>query len=275
LTTVQARRRRAGTLRPRRASWTMIYICTVHFQTERWISRQSAFLRRNLDQPYRVVACVPPTRRRRSFHVESNYEPESQISWNHAQKLNYLARIVEQEAQPDDILIFLDGDAFPVRPLAPYLQDKLSRHPFIAVKRLENDGDIQPHPSFAATTVRFWQEIEGDWSPGFEWINHRGQTVTDAGGNLLQTLNNQATDWHPLLRTNRHNPHPLWFGIYDDVIYHHGAGYRKPISRLDLNRSGSSLEDYGETAEFRAMVRLQNRVFRRMRFDARFYDSFL
>ncbi|GAB0117234.1 hypothetical protein [Acidisoma sp. 7E03] len=253
----------------------MIYICTVHFETERWISRQSAFLRRHLTDAHRVLACVPPGRTRRSFHVESSYEPESKISWNHADKLNYLARIAADEAKPDDILVFLDGDAFPIRPFGPYLREMLARHPFIAVQRLENDGDIQPHPSFAATTLRFWQEIGGDWNPGFEWTNHLGQLVTDAGGNLLRILTQHDVNWHKLHRTNRHNPHPLWFGIYDDVIYHHGAGYRKVISRLDLNRSGLSLEDYDKTADYRAMARLQARIFRRMCFDARFYERFL
>jgi hypothetical protein len=50
-----------------------------------------------------------------------------------------------------------------------------------------------------------------------------------------------------VLRTNRRNPHPLFFGVYGDVIYHHGAGFRLPISRVDLASLGSS-RDAGEMA---------------------------
>ena len=41
-------------------------------------------------------------------------------------------------------------------------------------------------------------------------------------------------DWYPMLRSNRRDLHPLWFGLYEDLIYHHGAGFRPPVSRADL-----------------------------------------
>lgn len=253
----------------------MIYICTVHFGSEQWISRQDRYLRRNLDRDYRVMACVPPQRRRKTFYLESAYEPESEISFNHADKLNYLAGIVVSEAKPDDIIVFMDGDAFPIQALGGYLEQKLGRYPLIAVQRLENDGDIQPHPSFAATTVRFWREIAGDWNPGFEWADRHGRQVTDTGGNLLQKLNLHGAAWYPMLRSNRRNLHPLWFGIYDDVIYHHGAGYRKPVSRLDLNQTGTSIADYEKTEEYRRFARQHQRIFRSMAINRRFFKMFV
>jgi len=30
------------------------------------------------------------------------------------------------------------------------------------------------------------------------------------------------------------NLHPVLFGVYDDVIYHHGAGFRRTLTRLDM-----------------------------------------
>ena len=29
-----------------------------------------------------------------------------------------------------------------------------------------------------------------------------------------------------MLRTNKVNPHPLQFGVYEDLVYHHGGGFR-------------------------------------------------
>jgi hypothetical protein len=99
---------------------------------------------------------------------------------------------------------------------------------------LENAGDIQPHPSFCLTTVKFWKEINGDWKRGYEWRNSTGNKITDTGGNLLSILDKKRIGWLPLLRSNKRDLHKLWFGIYEDLIYHHGAGFRQPVSRVDL-----------------------------------------
>ena len=95
----------------------------------------------------------------------------------------------------------------------------------MAVRRDENLGDPQPHPSFCATTVGFWRDIGGDWRGG-EWVNAAGMTVCDAGGKLLHTLEERGVDWMPLLRTNTLDLHPLWFAVYGHRIYHHGAGFQ-------------------------------------------------
>jgi hypothetical protein len=46
-------------------------------------------------------------------------------------------------------------------------------------------------------------------------------------------LNKKGLDWFPMRRSNKRDLHPLWFGLYDDLAYHHGAGFREPISRAD------------------------------------------
>ncbi|MGH9019201.1 MAG: hypothetical protein ACRDY1_15735, partial [Acidimicrobiales bacterium] len=156
------------------------------------------------------------------------------LEGSHAAKLNRLAEIVAEDSGPHDILIFLDGDAFPVRPLARWLDEVLARAPLTAIRRDENLGDPQPHPSFCATTVGFWKEIGGDWLPGGTWINTAGREVMDTGGNLLYALRRQGIEWVPLLRSNTANPHPVWFGVYAHRIYHHGAGFQATrVERVD------------------------------------------
>ena len=46
------------------------------------------------------------------------------------------------------------------------------------------------------------------------------------GGNLLGLLEDAGIEWYPMLRTNKVNPHPLQFGVYEDLVYHHGGGFR-------------------------------------------------
>ncbi len=221
----------------------MIHIATVHWMSDRWIEIQLEYLRRNVDRPYKVYADLEgiDPRRANSFDVATDFAAESTDgAVPHAQKLNSLAKLIAGRADPEDTLVFLDGDAFPVAPLGDFLEDRLSRRPLTAVRRDENLGDIQPHPSFCATTVGFWTEIEGDWSrgPEWRWKNALGWTVEDVGGKLLWILNERGVDWSPLLRTNAGTLHPLLFGVYENRIYHHGAGFRQVFERTDRHLAG-------------------------------------
>jgi len=209
----------------------VINIATVHWQTAKWIDPQLHYVARCLDVPYRIFASlngIDDADAGGRFHFAADLEG------THAAKLNQLAAIIAQDSAPSDILIFLDGDAFPIRPLAQWLSDTTGAFPLAAIRRDENLGDCQPHPSFCATTVGFWQDIAGDWEPGGTWINTAGREVVDTGGNLLVTLSQRGIEWLPLLRTNTYNPHPVWFGIYDHLVYHHGAGFQATrVERVD------------------------------------------
>lgn len=254
----------------------MYYICTVHFKNEIWIEKQIRYLQHNVKCDYKVFACVPGTRTNKSFYLESSYSPqEASGDFNHACKLNYLAQLVSAEAKRDDTLIFLDGDAFPIRPINSYVDSMLDSHKLIAVQRLENNGDIQPHPSFTATKVGFWQDIGGDWLPGHKWTNSNGISRTDAGGNLLRILDDNGIDWLKMHRTNKNNFHPVFFGIYEDVIYHHGAGFRRPISWFDLIANDQNYIQYRTSDEYKKNTRLQKDVYNMIETDPEFWKSFI
>jgi len=210
---------------------TVIHIATVHWNTDRWIAPQSAFLRRHLKKDFRLYAWlnnIPQAT------TEPFYYCCQEPVVPHATKLNLLADIILAAAtSPDDVLIFLDGDAFPIADLEPRIFELLSTHKLIAVQRLENDGDCQPHPCFCVTTVGFWKAIKGDWNEGFCLRRAEGKAVTDVGANLLKQLRDQGIDWAPLLRSNTTNLHPVYFGIYGGLVYHHGAGFRQCQTRFD------------------------------------------
>jgi hypothetical protein len=200
----------------------MINVLTVHWHNPRWIAVQLRYLERNLGAPYRVYASLngiaEPELGKRFFYAED-------LAGSHPAKLNELAARACERSESSDLLVFLDGDAFPIRPLVPWIERTLEAHPLAAVRRDENLGDRQPHPSFCATTVGLWTDIEGDWRPA-RWLNDTGKEVSDTGGRLLHALQERQIEWLPLLRTNTSNPHPLWFGVYDHRIYHHGGGFQ-------------------------------------------------
>ncbi len=207
----------------------MLHIATVHFSSPRWIPIQARELRRHLRVPFRTwtsLEGIPPSYGR-------YFDRVIEQGGAHAGKLNHLAIEISEEAEEDDLLLFLDGDAFPFADPAPLIASGLRDAPLLAVQRAENGGDPQPHPCFCVTTVGTWKNLPGDWTKGYMWKDAKGEPKTDVGANLLRRLELSGTPWSPVLRTNRRNPHPLFFAVYGDVVYHHGAGFRSPISRSD------------------------------------------
>jgi len=269
----------------------MIHIATVHHRSPTWIDVQLDYLRRHMTEPYRVVANLEGV----DDDHASKFDRVVPAVGKHAGKLNLLAAEIVAEARGDDIIIFLDGDAFPIVDPMPLVREALEHTALVAVLRRENGEDRQPHPSFCAVRADTWDDIRGDWSMGHPWQDEWGNWVSDSGGNLLATLERRALPWTPLLRTNRVNPHPLWFAVYGGIVYHHGAGFRKPVARSfaadhptrwrageQAPVVGTAIRKFGsyrvvrwEQREFAASARLGDAVFAQLRTDPEFYRRFL
>jgi hypothetical protein len=207
----------------------MIHIATVHHRSNQWIDIQRQYLARNLPDSFRVYAALEGV----VGLTGGEFDVVVPSMGPHAGKLNLLGRVVLEHAEPDDVLVFLDGDAFPIADPMPLVREALASVPLVAVRRNENLGDRQPHPCFCATTADFWDSIRGDWSSGATWTAANGTDVSDVGGNLLWALERRAIKWTKIRRTRSVGRHPLFFGIYGDVLYHHGAGFRSGRSRFD------------------------------------------
>lgn len=207
----------------------MLHIATVHFGSPSWIPIQDRELRRNLSVPFQTwtsLEGIDPAYGRYFDNVIAQRGP-------HADKLNHLALEIAHAADDTDLLMFLDGDAFPFADPMPLIDASLRDAPLTAIQRVENGNDPQPHPCFSVTTVGAWKDLRGDWTKGYMWDGLGGEPTTDVGANLLRRLNLSGTPWTPLLRTNGHNPHPVFFGVYGNAVYHHGAGFRWPVCRVD------------------------------------------
>ena len=261
----------------------MIHIATVHWATDRSIDVQLHYLEKHVDAPFRVYACLDEIEHDHSdrFHYSLSLGKA-----RHPDKLNLLAELIVGEAKPEDLIVFLDGDAFPIVPFGPAVAEMLVENPLAAIRRDENRGDPQPHPSFCVTTVGLWQEI-GDWSRGETWVNAEGETVNDPGGKLLKTLESREIGWTPILRSNAKDLHPIFFGVYGGAIYHHGAGFRRPLTRSDIAQIPGAIELAGakqgspEASEYLELTkpvreeneRLSELVFERIRSDDDFARS--
>ena len=117
----------------------MIHFITVHWWSDFWIEPQLRQIELFTTSPYRICSFftgldIAPYRSR--FH----YVADSSVA-DHATKLNQLAEIACADAEgPDDLLVFLDSDAFPIAPWEDFVRQKLQSNVLVAVRRQENLG---------------------------------------------------------------------------------------------------------------------------------------
>lgn len=245
----------------------MIHIATIHWKTDKWIDIQLRYLRRYIKEDYRVYAFLNGIDKKYKEHYYYTINEDIQ---EHYIKLNLLGEIIKLSStnKNEDLIFFLDGDAFPIGDIVTFARNKISSNKLIAIQRRENCGDIQPHPAFCATTVGFWENINGTWKYGYKWINELGTQVSDVGGELLRILIEKKIDWLPMLRSGQLTSHPIFFGIYSNLIYHHGAGFRTPFSRYDINETSFLFGSY-----YKIISKLPYRIIKRITFESLFFKK--
>jgi hypothetical protein len=201
----------------------VLYVATVHYKSPLWIEIQTRYLREHISVPFQVWTSLEGIDS--SYSV--NFDRVLEQVGPHAGKLNHLAMEICHEAEDQDLLMFLDGDAFPIADPMPVIGEALAKAPLVAVRRDEHMRDPQPHPCFCVTTVGAWRSLPGDWSIGYAWYPRpESRGWSDVGANLLRQLELTDTPWVDLLRTNPTSLDPLYFAIYGDVVYHHGSSFR-------------------------------------------------
>jgi hypothetical protein len=253
----------------------MIHIATVHHDSADWIELQHEYLHRFITEPFRIYASLEG--------ISSDYGRFFDVVvpsvGQHMGKLNLLGYVILEDADDDDLIVFLDGDAFPVAdPIGP-ARALLEDNSLTAVCRTENAGDRQPHPCFCAVPAAVWRELPGDWSSGYCY----SEGHSDVGANLLYLLEKADMSWAPILRSNRYDLHPVFFGVYGGFLYHHGAGFRRTkVTRADWLQMRHELESDGSTptrelvvARGAANARLSEQVFAEIQSNRDFFRRFV
>jgi len=203
----------------------VIYYLTIHWHSDRWVKLQHEMLKRYTTGDYRVYGFLNGLEPE-SYKYFDVVRSDADDPW-HDEKLDRLAEMVLSDSSNDrDWMIFLDGDAFPVAPIDAQLTKFFEQYPLVAIQRIENMGEQHAHPSFCATTTGFWRKYKPSWRKGYTWTMTGGREETDVGGELLRILDEDRIPWKKLHRSNHRNLHPLLFGIYEDLVYHHGTGFR-------------------------------------------------
>ena len=208
----------------------MLYILSAHFKNKEWIDIQLDYLSKYMKVPFRIWFATWGIQRVEDERIERVYKDVAKFHW---EQLNRLAVEVLDVADSEDYILFIDSDAFPIKEITE-LEKILKGNDLAAIQRIENNGDPQPHPCFCLTRADFWKNIEGDWGKGTQrWVGNDGIKRTDIGGLLYEKLDSLGIEWTKIRKSNSHSFHPLWFGVYGELIYHHGAGSRPFFSASD------------------------------------------
>ena len=204
------------------------------------------------------------------YNKDLFYFSNEDYKHHHHFRLDWLFEKVarEPDTKDDDLLLILDGDCFPIAPWVDIAKEKLLTHHLFGVKRTENHEEY-PHPCFLVMTIGMWkwfiQALDGD-----PWRNGGGGGPNDYGYYLGQLIKNGKIPWHTLLRSNKNNPHQLFFGVYDNLVYHHGCGYRAPrcyTDRLDKTRKFDDIVDNN--------IKMDKEWFAKIQTDHLFYKELL
>lgn len=238
-----------------------VHVATVHYRSPRWIETQVEHLRRHVAEPLQIWGSIQGIDPHHARHFDRVIEHVGSVS--HPEKLNHLALEISSEADDEDIVMFLDGDAFPIADLGALLAEGLGRAPLVAVRRTEHADEPHPHPCFCVTTVGFWRALPGDWSKGYTWLDADGTPASGVGANLLRALELSATPWVELHRSNGTAPHPALFAVYGGVIYHHGAAFRQGVLLRSDRQHGPANLPVPPVPGLAAAVRRLNRRRRR------------
>ena len=241
----------------------MLHILTLHLG-DKWIDIQKKQIERFISEPYKVYARLGDQPGLDGWKYEKDVQNGKYIDttvvydkhkdkfdgaipgsqhWVHSmgKLLDYL--MINQELKPTDTILILDSDAFPISPMTDFLEKTLEKYPLVSAQEPMHEWDrdplyLIPHPMFLAFKAKHILEDK--------LTNHLREFVQDKnnnwwGGILLWLVENDYK-YYALKRSNKVNVHPLYFGIYEDMIYHHWAGSRNMITRPDRLRVGQTRE---------------------------------
>jgi hypothetical protein len=221
----------------------MLHILTIHFK-DKWVDIQKEQLKKYVSEEYKVY-----TRLGENYEVHKDKFDGALDGQGHwTESMGLLLKFIHKNAKSGDKVLLLDSDAFPIAPISNFLDEKIKEYPFVSCQEPEHEWDNTrkiPHPMFMMFDAK--HILEGDIE---SYLNTKMDDGTGTWwGGLIQWLNKNNYKYYPIERSNKTNLHPLYFGIYEDLIYHHWAGSRKMITRPDRRRAQKSGEDLDKIAE--------------------------
>lgn len=228
----------------------MIHIVTINWTTDKWIDIQADSFKEFIKTPYRVytkLGNMGDDMFKKHNHKFYYCAPGKKSEKSHVTVgMKLSLDEIKKDFKPDDIILIIDSDAFLLGSLDPLIK-RLDQYPYVSCQEPQHEIDITrkiPHPMFFMFKAKTLNEKLYYYLTNI--LNHGTGTWWDG---LIKWMKNNNYEYYPIERSNKVNLHPLYFGIYEDIIYHHWAGSRKMITRPDRRlheQTGESLESIAE-----------------------------
>lgn len=217
----------------------MIHIITQHFATQAWFEIQKRHLQKYTKNKsnVKVNLLVYKTTLPNDYNLPENYSVINLNDYNlDRHNEHYLIvessydKFIRDNIADDDIVIYMDSDAFPIDYWDEQIEKNLETNDICAVYRFEDRGPLQPeqytpypHLCFYAFKKKTREKygFRHEIPPGFPCP---GFTICDV-------IRENNLSVKKMVRTNKFNSHNVMFGIYDDIIYHSSCGSRAIIGR--------------------------------------------
>ena len=220
----------------------MLHILTIHFK-DKWVDIQKRQLKKYISEDYKVYTRLGENYDKHKDKFDGAIE--GQGHWT--ESMGLLLKFINENAKVGDKVLLLDSDAFPIAPISDFLQEKLNDYPFVSCQEPQHEWDTNykiPHPMFMLFDAK--HILEGDLS------HYLSKIIKDKYGNwwggVIEWMK-KNNDYYPIVRSNKINLHPLYFGIYENLIYHHWAGSRRMITRQDRIKQTGQVNVYREDSK--------------------------
>ena len=224
-----------------------VYASSEQRQRE-WFELQSAYLAKTTnDYDHVVVVNHPDTsafdgqvKVIESQGTDPEKDHESLLHLNALVQLHKYFLSVQDEY---DCFLFLDNDAFPVRKdWEPLLSEKMLSGQLMGHRAPVKEIAVVVRPEICE--FRWHASVLYATKTGLRNLDFRFSTMDYLAGMGKDFLGNPEHDIHinyqstklrslvlPLMRTNQYNLHPVAFGIYYDMFYHHTFGSEHGIQQ--------------------------------------------
>jgi|1_EtaG_2_1085319.scaffolds.fasta_scaffold01961_3 hypothetical protein len=244
----------------------MIHIITYHYTTTAWLEIQKRHILKFTDSektPYRLYLAKYNLELPDDFELLDNWQlvdldvvyPEEGLNEHYIQMNWVYENYVKEQMKDDDIIIFLDSDAFPcqqrwlesvgVNLLGPeYEKERSAREDHeipenfqtldaIVIHFLEDRGVAQPEEYYPYPDLCFFaatkKTIE-DNNLKF-YIDPHNPIHQNPGFGMKDRIQSVGLNVAPLVRTNTFNAHNVMFGVYGHMLYHQHCGSRAIVGR--------------------------------------------
>jgi len=217
----------------------MIHIFTIHPE-DHWVDIQLKQFEKYIKEPYKVYTRLGQNNDQHAKKFAVCLDGKD----HQCKSFGKVVDKVRSSIKPEDIVIRMDSDAFPISDdFITVISEKLKDKSMVAMEEPEHELNlkIMPHPAFMAFSGGTFIGEGLD-----KYLSVMSIQYSNWWGKVMNWVNTKNRTYYPLQRTNKVNLHRLYYGIYEDIVYHHWAGSRKMVTRADrrkASKTGEKLED--------------------------------